>query len=101
MLQYDVIVPYVEQVRFDIGCETALVIIDNFKGQTTQAVIDLLELNDILVCLLPPNNTDALQPIDLSVNKPVKQFLQNCFEQWYAEQIMEQLEENEGTEVEE
>ena len=41
------IVPYVEQVRFDIGCETALVIIDNFKWQTTQAVIDLLELNNI------------------------------------------------------
>ena len=41
------IVPYVEQVSFDIGCETALVLIDNFKRQTTQAVIDLLELNSI------------------------------------------------------
>ena len=76
-----VILLYVEQVRFDVVCETALVIIDNFKGQTTQAVIDRLELTDILVCFLPPNITDALQPMDFSVNKPVKQFLQNCFEQ--------------------
>ena len=51
------IVPYVEQVSFDIGCETALVLIDNFKRQTTQAVIDLLELNNISL----PFATEQLQ----------------------------------------
>ena len=35
------------------------------------------------------------------MNKSVKQFLQNCFEQWDADPIIEQLEENEKTEVEE
>lgn len=33
---------------------------DNFKGLHT--------------CLIPPNTTDLLQPMDLSVNKPAKSF---------------------------
>lgn len=62
MLQYieNIIVPYVEKVREVVGTEkAALVIIDNFKGQITTAVNNLLEQN-ILVCLLPPNTTDFL-----------------------------------------
>jgi len=34
-----------------------------------------------------PNCTDRLQPLDLSINKPVKDFLQNKFQKWYAEEI--------------
>ena len=48
----------------------ALVIMDNFKGQVTSVVTSLLEENDIHVCLLLPNTTDRLQPMDIiSVNK--------------------------------
>ncbi len=38
----------------------------------TRSVTDLLELNNIDVCLLPPNTTDRLQPMDASVNKRAK-----------------------------
>ena len=48
--------------------------IDNFKGQVVGSVTDLLELNNIHVCLLAPNKTDKLQLMDTSVNKPVKDF---------------------------
>ena len=68
-----------------------LVIVDNFKGQITPAVTELLESNLIHVCLLPPNTTDQLQPMDLSVNKPAQDFLKCCFEDWYAEQVTAQL----------
>ena len=37
----------------------------------TLAVNDLLDKNDVHVCLLPPNTTEL---IDLSVNKPAKNF---------------------------
>ena len=63
---------------------------DNFKGQITPSATDLMESNDIHVCLLPPNTTDQLQPMDLSMNKPAKDFLKRCFEDWYAEQVTTQ-----------
>lgn len=71
MLQYieNIILPYVEGVRHRLRCDSAaaLVIIDNFKGQITPAVNNLLESNNIHTCLLPPNTTDCLQPLDISV----------------------------------
>ena len=76
MIQYihNIIIPYVQRVRCDLGNEeaAALVMTDNFKGQTTEAVLDLLESNNILVTLLPLNTTNVLYPVDLSVNKAAK-----------------------------
>ena len=46
------------------------------------------------MCLLPPNTTDLLQPMDLTVNKPAKSFLKNAFSQWYADQLLQQLEDH-------
>ena len=51
----------------------------------------MLEANNIQVCLLPPNMTDLLQPMDLSVNKPAKDFLKRRFKDWYSEQLTKQL----------
>ena len=67
---------------------------DNFKGQITESVIRLLETHDVHVCLLPPNTTDLLQPRDIAVNKPAKEFLREEFEQWYSEHVMKQLEDH-------
>lgn len=94
MLEYidNIIVPYVKATRELIGEEKpALVIMDNFKGQVVESVTACLEENNIHTCLLPPNTTDELQPMDLSVNKSAKDFLKDKFQEWYAEQIMEQL----------
>ena len=51
VIQYvkNIIVPYIERLRGDIGSKkTALVIIDNFKGEITQSMLNLLESNNIL-----------------------------------------------------
>lgn len=74
----------------------ALVILDNFEGQVTRGITDLLEAHNIHVCLFPPNTTDLLQPMDLSVNKPAKDFLKRHFEEWYAHQVMSLLDGKEG-----
>ena len=50
-----------------------------------------LEQHNIHSCLLPPNTTDHLQPMDLSVNKPAKAFLRGEFQKWYSDKIMLQL----------
>jgi len=39
-----------------------------------------LEDNNILYVTMPNNCTDRLQPLDLSVNKPAKDFLQSKFQ---------------------
>ena len=74
--------------------KSALVIMDNFKGQITPCVNGILEENSIHVCLLPANTTDLLQPVDISVNKTVKDFLRRKFQDWYSSQIAEQLDQD-------
>ena len=53
----------------------ALVIFDNFSAQTTETIVQLLEDNHVRIAMIPPNCTDQLQPLDVSVNKAVKIFL--------------------------
>jgi len=84
MIQHvkNIIAPYVKSTRGAFEGKTpASVITDNFKGQITTSMTDLLESNNIHICLLLPNITDLLQPMDLSVNKPAKDFLKRLFEE--------------------
>ena len=56
---------------------SVLVVMDNFKGQTTVKVQTKLEEENVHIVYLPPNVTDLLQPLDVSINKPA-----NCFLRW-------------------
>lgn len=88
-----IIIPYVESYREFLNDpnQSAVVIMDNFKGQVTTAVNNLLDAHNIYVCLIPPNTTDVLQPMDASVNKPAKDFLKRKFEEWYSNEVTKQL----------
>jgi len=88
MIQF-VHIAFVEKTSESLGEDkTAVVIMDNFRSYITPAVNELLEQHHIHSCLLPPNKTDCLQPIHLSVNKPV---LRGKFQKWYTDKIMQQL----------
>jgi len=50
----------------------------------------LLKDSNIDVVFVPPNCTDMLQLLDLSVNKSAKDYLKSRFQQWYSDQIFEQ-----------
>lgn len=97
MLQYieHIIEPYVRTVRDMLYTVTTpgVIIMDNFKGQVTEKVSSLLEKHHLHVCLLPANTTDLQQPMDISVNKPVKSFLKEQFSMWYSEQLFKQFED--------
>ena len=65
----------------------AVAIFDVFKGQTTPSIFQLLEENHIYVVSIPANCTNCLQPMDLSVNKCIKDFLKKEFTTWYSEKV--------------
>ena len=67
-------------------------IFDNFHGQTTDIILSLLRSHNIVPIQLPANCTDKLQPLDISVNKPMKDLLKSKFQQWYAQEVKKQLE---------
>ena len=97
---HDIIVPYVESVCETLGeRKLAMIIMDNFKRQTTTEIHQLLEENDIYVCLLPRNTTDSLQPLNVSVNQPAKDFLLKKLQEWYSNQTSQQLDSEDIKEV--
>ena len=93
-----VIVPYIEKIRSQLpqrhvpSPQPALVIFDVFKGQVCQSTIDLLMEYNIHFVHVPPNCTDRLQPLDISVNKSCKDFMRNKFIEWYSLKVCEALE---------
>ena len=91
--QESVIVPYMTQKKAQLGLDlklTRLLTFDEFKGQTISRELNLLQNNDIMYVIIPPNCTDRLQPLDVSVSRAAKQFLQSKFENWYADNIVAQ-----------
>ena len=74
---HNVLIPYTTKKRAELQLQPdhpALVIFDNFNGQCTEDFLKLLDSNHFDVVLVPANCTDRLQPLDLSVNKPAKNF---------------------------
>ena len=59
----------------------------------TEEVFAQLEQNNIHVVKVPANCTDCLQPMDLSVNKSVKELMRNKFQQWYASEVEKQMDQ--------
>ena len=76
-----------------------LLILDVFRGQMTERVLNLLKESNILFVKVPANMTHIFQPLDLSTNGWAKTFMKNKFALWYAEQIQIQL--NDGVPLDE
>ena len=69
--------PYLSKKQMELKCSSdqwALCIFDNFKGQLTDDVLQMLEDIHIDIVFVPLNFTDRLQFLDLSVNKSAKHF---------------------------
>ena len=52
---------------------------NNFSAQCTDGIIALFESNGIDTVQVPANCTGELQPMDISMNKPLKTFLKDEF----------------------
>ena len=86
--------PFVVQKRKELNLDEthpALVLFDCFKGQTTEDVQKQLSENNIYSIQIPPNCTDKLQLMDISINKPMKDELRSRFHKWYSNEVMRQM----------
>ena len=104
MLQYirGVIVPFVDRKCEDLSLNDdypVLAIFDHFKGQLTDKITQELEANNIHSVLIPAAHTGQMQPMDVSVNKVVKSFLQSYFSEWYSDELAELFDDTDDTTV--
>ena len=53
--------------------------------------LSLLNTNNVHILIVPANCTNRLQPLDISVNKAAKEFLQRQFQDWYTTKICSQV----------
>jgi len=77
-----IIIPFVAQKGIQlklVPTHPAAVIFDNFRGQTTTGILSHLRSHHIVPIQLPANCTDKLRPLDISVNKPMKDHLKANF----------------------
>ena len=89
-----VIVPFIVHKREALKLEKtyrALTIFDGFRGQTTPDILSLLEKHCIIAVLVPANCNDKLQPMDVSINKPMKDEMKKRFQVWYVNEVQKQL----------
>ena len=94
-----VIVPYIQRKKDELklpNSQRALCIIDGFRAQCTSDVVKLLDHHGIDIVYVPANCTGELQPLDLSVNKSIKDFIKQRFQEWYTDQIVEQKEDGDS-----
>lgn len=71
--------------------QRALVIFDGFKGQNTPSFLETLEKENIGWVKIPPNCTDKLQPMDITVNKSMKTQMRNNFHSYYAKEVQTKI----------
>ena len=64
---------------------------DTFKGQDNDILKKLRAVNNYDVVIVPHILTSKFQPLDLSVNKVAKSFIQNKYNDWFADQVFTQL----------
>ena len=64
---------------------------DTFKGQGNDMLKKLCAENNCDVVIVPHNLTVKLQPLDLWVSKAAKSFIQNKYNNWFADQVYTQL----------
>ena len=66
----EIILPYVKQQcqELEKSDQTAILLMDVFRGQMTEEVVSMLRTNNIRLVKVQNNMTHLLQPLDLTVN---------------------------------
>ena len=95
-LLLSVIIPYVKKMRNELELvqdKEWVLVADVFKGQWTDAVKKIVDENNGKMVPIPANMTHIFQPLDLTVNRSSKAFLRDQAQNWYSNEIRQQLEQ--------
>jgi hypothetical protein len=71
--------------------QKALRIFDVFRAQMGKEFLQELKDNNICIVFVSLSCTDKLQPMDLSVQKVVKDKMKQRFQMWYSKSLCKQL----------
>lgn len=93
MMRYldTIMIPFIVEQRKKLLLISSHRIFDGFKGQNTPEFLARLEEKNISCVRIPPNCTDKLQPLDISINKSMKNELRKQFQMYYASEVQRQL----------
>lgn len=100
-MQSDVFAKYFERVFLkQIGDERPILLI--FDGHTTHLSLNVLELakkEQVEIIKLPPHSSHLLQPLDLSVFKPLKTYWDQALVKWQRQHIGKKLPKSEFSKI--
>ena len=93
----EILAPYIKIKReqLEIPDTPALLIYDAFRAHTTEGMQNKLGELNVRLVMVPKNMTDHLQPLDISANKPAKNYLKRRYAELYMEQVVRLEEEGE------
>ena len=95
----EIIVPYLTKKKNELHLpQDHPSLMDVFRGQMTEEVLEKLKGNNIFLVRVPGNMTHIFQPLDLTVNGHFKQYMKEKFSTWYSDQISLALENGEKLE---
>ena len=86
----EIIIPYSRNKRRRLNVDIShpgLSIMDVFKGQATQLLLELLKENNIFLTKVPPNITNLYQTLYFTVNGFSNAFMKEMFTEWNASKI--------------
>ena len=90
----EIIFPYLDKVKKENRYpneQYSLIVMYTFKGQDNDTLKELCSQNNGEVVIVPHNLTHKFQPLDISVNKAAKAFIQNLYNEWFSNQVAIQL----------
>ena len=90
-----VVFPYLKQAKASLKYpkeQMSLIIMDTFKGQDNDVILDLCKKDMCQVIIVPHNLMNKFQPLDNTANTPVKSFISNKYNEWFSKQVSQQLE---------
>ena len=85
-----VVFPYLKQAKASLKCpkeQISLIIMDTFKGQNNDVILDLCKKHMCQVVIVPHNLMNKFQPLDITANTPVKSFISNKYNEWFSKQV--------------
>ncbi len=74
-------------LRSYTGRRPSLLVLDSFRGHITKDVTSLMKKHNIIPAVIPGGCTSLLQPLDVSINKPMKDAIRQLWSEYMDSMI--------------